>query len=375
MDITMNGRTRLTNTITGNETDRMPVSPFIWHNFIREYANDADADVISAGIETYKSFGLDTILRTCTIGGTLDFTNEDCDNWRVKTHEENDGKVIVTTITTPDGRLCERKNVRKKTKYYDLEAVFEYFIKTSADFDIFLKHQPPVPAYDCTVINNARTLLGDDGLVAPWISGAFNTVGRLRNLQKVFTDPYEDEGFYRELIGYFLSRTVVFTKQLVDAGADIISGEGNMATGTMAGPGFFEEYVLPYEEKLVREVQRQGAFYLYHNCGDAKSLLPLYSGIGMDVYESLTAPPNGDTLLDEAFFYFAPEITLSGNIDQIDFLINATPEQVYNRTKTVVMAAKERGRFILATSDYIEEGTPHDNIRAMVSAVTDYGKR
>ena len=180
----MNGRTRLKNAIEGKKCDRMPVAPFIWHNFIREFTGDVKADTIEKGIEVYKYFGFDIILRTCTIGGVLDFNNEYSDDWQVDTDtlKEQNGVVVTTTIKTPGGVLTERKNVRQRTRYYDVEAVFESFIKTPEDFELFFKYQPPVPRYDCSNITRARDLVGDSGLIAPWISGAFNTVARLRNL-------------------------------------------------------------------------------------------------------------------------------------------------------------------------------------------------
>ena len=59
---------------------------------------------------------------------------------------------------------------------------------------------------------------------------------------------------------------------------------------------------------------------LYHNCGYARSLLPLYPGLGLRAYESLTPPPYGDTVLAEAVRAFGRGTTLLGGIDQLDLL-------------------------------------------------------
>ncbi len=47
-----------------------------------------------------------------------------------------------------------------------------------------------------------------------------------------------------------------------------------------------------------------GVYYLYHNCGSAKSLYELYNPIKMNVFETLTAPPAGDNDLALAFDTF-----------------------------------------------------------------------
>lgn len=112
---------------------------------------------------------------------------------------------------------------------------------------------------------------------------------------------------------------------------------------------------------------------MYHNCGDGKSLMPLIDQMSMDIYESLTPPPFGDTVLSEALETIRPPKALLGNLDQIDFLVHATPDEVLRRTRDILEAAKKRGHFILATSDYISEGTPEENLYAFAQAALEFG--
>jgi hypothetical protein len=46
--------------------DRVPVAPFIHVNFIKEFFNDNDIDIIEKTIEVYEHFGFDMIHRNCT---------------------------------------------------------------------------------------------------------------------------------------------------------------------------------------------------------------------------------------------------------------------------------------------------------------------
>lgn len=176
------------------------------------------------------------------------------------------------------------------------------------------------------------------------------------------------------MITYFSDRMYDAIKQFKDAGADIVCCGGNVGNGTMVGPVFFKEYILPFEIEFTRKVKELGLYYLYHNCGDASSLLDLYSQIKMNIYESLTPPPYGDTLLEEALLKIDKSITLCGNIDQIDFLIKASPEEIRQEVKNVLMLAKRRGNFILGTTDYFCEGTPHENIKAFAEAGMEFGR-
>ena len=114
----------------------------------------------------------------------------------------------------------------------------------------------------------------------------------------ILLDPLDDEGFYRALIAYFLERNLEKLRQFVEAVADFISVGGNEANGTCVGPEYFRSYVLEYETQLMSALHAMGGCAIYHNCGRAALLLPVLRGIGMDIYESLTPPPFGDTKLE-----------------------------------------------------------------------------
>jgi hypothetical protein len=66
-------------------------------------------------------------------------------------------------------------------------------------------------------------------------------------------------------------------------------------------------------------------------------------------------------------------ITLSGNIDQIEFLKTAKPSQIHEKVRDVLEKAKKRGNFILSTTDYFGEQTPQENVAALAEAGMKYG--
>jgi hypothetical protein len=338
-------------------------------------AGTKDIFYIEKGIELYEKFGFDIILRTANCFEYLSEVSDENGKWQVEEHREGDTEnwSLHTIIKTPEKTLSQTKNYHKATPHEIVEAVTEYFIKEPDDFDQFVKYQPPMRAFKTSHITKAVEILGNRGIVAPWAQGAFNSVSFYRAMDKLIMDPYIDEGFYKNMMEYFSQRMYQLIKQLADAGADMICAGGNVANGTTAGPNYFEQYVLPYEVDFTQKVKDLGVYYLYHNCGDAKSLYHLYSPIKMDVYETLTAPPYADGDLQLAFDTFDSDIVLSGNIDQVDFLINASPEEVKEKVKATLDIAKPYGNFILAASDYFSEGTPYENIQAFADAGFEYG--
>ncbi|TFG59060.1 MAG: hypothetical protein E4H36_14485, partial [Spirochaetales bacterium] len=194
-----------------------------------------------------------------------------------------------------------------------------------------------------------------------------------RNVADLLMDAYTAPEFYRNQIDYFGGRMLKLIRQLADAGADIVCCGGNVANGSMAGPRFFEENVLPFEIDFTAKVREMGVYYLYHNCGDAKSLYPLYSSVGMNIFETLTPPPAADNDLQAAFEMFDSGIVLSGGVDQIDFLVHATPEDIKKKVREILAIARPHGNFILAASDYFSEGTHYENVKAFAEAGKEFG--
>ncbi len=364
----MTKRDLLRAVISGRSVDRVPLAPFIHVNFVNAFFAGREVDPITATVEVFDHFGFDIIHRNCT--PVYNELGASCENWQVETSVEKTDRSQVTTtvIHTPGGRLRQVHQLNKISDFDAEAAPTEYIVKSERDFELIEAYQPPIETIDVEPILRAKLATGDRGLVAPWIHGAFNHVAYFyRSVDQLIMDALMNPGFYRRMMDYFLERCWSMVAQQIAAGADLISYAGNIASGKMVGGPFFGEHVLDYENRLIDRIQDAGASVLYHNCGYARSLFPHYRDLHARVYESLTAPPYGDTTLKEAF-QAMPDTVLHGGVDQIDMLMRASPDEVERRVREVFGKAKGRGRFIVGTSDYLNEYTPHENIRALARA-------
>ena len=372
----MTGRQRLLDTFAGKKTDRIPVAPFIHTNLVNEKLGNEQGDPIRACLELYQKYGFDVILRNCIPGDHLKAGYVTNENWKYDSRtvgDLNSSWDVYATITTPERVLTEKTSYRRVTPNEVVSAKTECLIKGPEDLEQFKKYQPPVLKYDLSLITHAREVVGDHGLTGPWVDGVFNTCGGHRYLGDLLQDPYEDEDFFFDMMEYFYGRVASYVEQVFDAGADFISVSGNMASGSMAGPNMFRKFIMPYEQRLIDLAHSKGGKVIYHNCGDAKYLLPIYNEMKIDMYESLTAPPYGDTDLEYALNTIAPPTVLSGNLDQIHFLKIASPDEIRAAVKQVMDLAKPRSSFIFACTDYLCEGTPDENIFAMAEAGQEFG--
>lgn len=340
---------------------------------IDTFFDPPDFDPIRGFVDFCARFGFDVLH---TLGSVWDaYTmNKSAENWDVDITRENsdDGQRRTITIGTPGGELRQVEHFRCSSKFLIVSAIDEYLIKTPKDFEIFARYAPGAEDVDCRLVRRAKQAIGEAGLTEACTHGAFNALNMFRKLDNLMTDPLTDEPFYRAMMDYFVDRLIGQVKKMIEAGADVIEIGANMATSAV-GPKFFEEYVLDYENKLAREIRRAGAFSIYHNCGDAAKIMHLYNQLDIDVWGYLTPRPFGDVDLDAALHVIRPDLVLRGNIDQVEFLVKASPEDIRARMRGLMEKVKPRGNWILSTTDFPLDGVPYGNIDAFAEAGREFG--
>jgi len=388
----MNGRERLVKALHHEPTDRVPVAPFTYYNVVYEmfgykpsiatYFNPPDFDPIEKFVEYCDYFGFDVLH---TLGSAWDmwvgnttfdqgFLCKD-ENWDVKIDDQYKGEdelLRTVTIHTPGGILRHVEKHDRTSKYLIVSGTQEYLIKTHADFELLRRYAPVADRMDTSLISRARQATGDKGLVDANTHGTFNILGLFRKLEDVLTDPIQDPVFYQEMVDYFLPRLVLRAKKMLEAGADVIEVAGHW-TGQV-GPRTFQKHILENENRLVRAIHELGGLVIYHNCGDAARIMHHYNDLEIDCWGYLTPPPYGDVVLEDALAKLRPTLTLRGNIDQVKFLVTATPQQVREKVRQIMETVKPRGNWILSTTDFCFDGTPYENLRAFSEAGHDYGQ-
>ncbi|NLE44985.1 MAG: hypothetical protein GX620_09720 [Chloroflexi bacterium] len=372
----LTGRERLLRALHQQPVDRIPVAPFIHVNYVKEFFGSHDIDWVERTPEVYRHYGFDLVHRNCS--AVPDAFGPEGPNWEIEVATEEIGRDQNTTtiIHTPGGDLRCVESLRW-TYEYDAEiSVTEYPIKTEHDLDLVMEYQPAPGAVDVSDARRAVDIVGDEGVTAPWIQGAFNVIAvYYRRLDDLLVDAVLNPTFYGRMMAYFVGRYRAFVQQVIDAGIDFVSYGSNIANGKLVSPSFYREHILPYEVEFIDFIQRQGVGVIHHNCGYARNLLPLYATMGMCCHESLTPPPYGDTTLAEAVDAFAGGgTTLSGNIDQLDLVRKGSASEIEAAVKATMDTVRGRCHFILATTDYFNENTPADRIQVLADAGRKYGR-
>ncbi len=390
----LTGRERLLRTFRHEKVDRVPLSPFLYYNSTYEmfkykpaidsFFDPPDFDPIVKFVEYCGYFGFDVLH---SLGSVWDFhtaynsTNDrsfvrSADNWDVTIAEErrgDDEKRRTVTIRTPAGHLRLAEEYKRTSTYLIVSAPVEYPVKTRQDFEIIRRYAPPGDEMDCSLVRRARYAVGDRGLVSTCMHGVFNQVAQFRKLEDVMVDPLEDEALSRDMMEFALDRIIKRATKIMANGGEVIECAANLA-GSGVGPRFYRKNVMPYENRLMKALHDLGAMVIFHNCGDASRIMHLYNEMDMDVWGYLTPAPFGDVELDDAVRVMRPDLILRGNIDQVEFMMRATPREVRERVRQVLATVKSRGNFILSTTDFFFDGTPYENIMAFANAGREFGQ-
>ena len=203
--------------------------------------------------------------------------------------------------------------------------------------------------------------VGNEKAIMGWVEGPIAEAADLRGINTVMLDLYDDPVFVNDLMEFTVQMALRYGKAQIDAGADII-GVGD-AAASLIGPKFYEEFVWPYEKKLVDGLQAMGARVRLHICGKTSTIVDGMGRLGCDIVDLDYFTP-----VDAARAAIGPETALLGNIDPVRSLRNGTPQSV---TGDIAECHRQAGaRYIVGAGCEVPRDTPVENVRAL----TDYAK-
>jgi MtaA/CmuA family methyltransferase len=179
-------------------------------------------------------------------------------------------------------------------------------------------------------------------------------------------DFIDDHGFVHDLFAFVVEMALRYARAQIEAGVDQI-GVGD-APASLIGPNIYEEFVWPYEKKLVDGLHALGATVRLHICGDIHHLLPRIARLDCEIVDIDSPVP-----IAEARAKLGPNPILLGNIDPVRILRNGTPELV---TTAIGQCHREAGdRYAVAAGCEVPPDTPVENVHALLRYAQSCGAR
>jgi MtaA/CmuA family methyltransferase len=198
--------------------------------------------------------------------------------------------------------------------------------------------------------------VGHQKLIEGWIEGPCAEAADLRGINSLMTDFFDDPTFVRDLFDFIIGMELQFAKAQIEAGIDIM-GVGD-AAASLVGPQIYQQFVLPYEQKMVDGLHQMGTKVRLHICGNIGRILSGIGSLGCDIVDVDYMVP-----LSRAREEMGPEQILDGNIDPVSVLRNSTPEAI---TAAIAECHRQAGpRYIVAAGCEVPRDTPEQNLRAL----------
>jgi hypothetical protein len=279
------------------------------------------------------------------------------DQWRYEMEEVPDQsyKTWRWRIKTPKGELTTFIQGNKHTMWQG-----EPVIKDKSDIDILGEYMP-APTADVTAINQAADELGDRGLVRGHICcfdifgqpGCWQDAACLVGIEKLILLTYDDPEWVHTLLGILQRRKESYIRSLKGARYGIIELGGGDASTTVISPKIFNEFVGPYDRKLIQLAHEVGQRIVYHTCGGMMPILEAVADMGPDAMETFTPPDmGGDVDLAEAKRRIGDRVCMIGGFDQFHHLVDCTEAETRAAVDRCFEAAGQGGGFILSPSDH-----------------------
>lgn len=193
-------------------------------------------------------------------------------------------------------------------------------------------------------------------IVEGWIEGPCGQAANLRGINRLMTDFVDDPLFVRDLLEFIVEMELRFARAQMDAGVELM-GVGDPAA-SLVGPGIFNEFIFPAQQKLVAGLKGMGLRTRSHMCGNTRKILKSRGELGYDIVDL-------DTMVSmtEARVQMPNQVML-GNIATVAVLRNGTSADVLSAVEACHSAAGDR--YIIGAGCEVPRDTPAANMLALL---------
>jgi uroporphyrinogen decarboxylase len=370
----MTSKQRMLITLDGGIADRLPVTT---HFLMPSFLNNCMGGM--SEVEFFDACGWDpityaTLHRPASGGdeyydpeqgepGFLESRRIATDQWRVRSEPVagREHPTVRYRFETPKGVLSMVLESDPYTAW-----VVEPLIKQKRDIDL-IGEFATAPKCDMEAVNRVADAFGQRGLVRGYICcfdvfgqpGTWQDATCLVGVERLIMETYDDPAWVHELLGILWRRKKIFVESLAGARYDILELGGGSASSTVISPRLFDEFVAPYDRRLIALARAAGQRIAYHTCGGMMPILENIAAMQPNAMETFTPPGmGGDADLAEARRRIPPNICMIGGFDQFHFFKNCTEEQTRAEVRRCFQAAGRNGAYILCPSDNFFEAEP-----------------
>lgn len=385
----MNSRERLLTAYAHQEPDSVPVSPDISamvpvrltgrpfdEMFLdgQPHYGYASASVARAYVDAVRYYGMDGWY---IYGGLPEVPPASRPRWHTRYEQlASGGQMRYRTAQTPYGELTARTFYPADIPEWEVEKPVKDLRRDWPRLRAMMGEDEDW-LWDASRGFRDRERIGDLGVysVAIGIPQDWWFFQRHGGYETTLLDFADEADYMGEVFAFYTRYALARLKAVLEAGPDEIMLGGSASSLSASSPRNFRKFDLPFIQKAAELCRAAGVYSHLHVCGRSRKVVEMVAEEScVDVIEPLEEPPGGDVDIAEIKRRYGSKVTLKGNINTFDFMLNATPAQVEEKAKRLIDDCAAGGGFVLSTGDQCGRDTPDANLFKLVEVARTYGK-
>lgn len=304
-----------------------------------------------------------------------------------------DGVLVNNIHTTKPKDFFEKVTIEKRVRgefvYLPNGDYYECPYHDDAVFVAKNKKQPEIDDIEVDALE-IETEVEDyrvetQKLLVEWSKGEFSVHGEtvspfdwlviLLGVQNAMMALMLDPEKCHEILEKYVPQSIAFAKKQIDVGVDAMKISSPFVGSSFISKTFYEEFVVPYERKLVEAVHAYAPdMPVYtHTCGFISDRLELMQSTGINGIECLDPPPLGNVDLADAKRRIGDQMFIKGNMDSVNVLLKATPETLEPYVKQMLEQGMPNGGYILSTACSVAPDVKPEVLKQLVPLAEKYG--
>jgi uroporphyrinogen-III decarboxylase len=230
------------------------------------------------------------------------------------------------------------------------------------------------PEYHFDTIKLVQAKAGATVSVHSEIFSPWSQFLELLNYEHALMAILDDPGKAKACLERLAAGAIDLGKKQAACGVDAILISSAFAGAGLISRQHYEEFVLPYEQKVIAEIRKKFSLPIYtHTCGSIGDRLDLMMATGTNGIDTLDPPPLGTVELEEARKILSGKTFIKGNIDPVNTLLYGDSETVKKDVKWRLSVGKPGGGYILSSACSVSPHTPPENIELLAPLAEEFG--
>lgn len=223
------------------------------------------------------------------------------------------------------------------------------------------------------IFPSLREKIGPDYSLHGEVTSPFDYFLDMFGYQDGLMNLIDDPEKSKAILSHFAGLVSRLASEMCETDIDAVKISSPFAGGGFISRGFYEEFIVPYESRIIRAIREKGIHVYIHTCGAIGDRLDLMFDAGTSGIECLDPPPLGNVELKEAMASIGGKGFVKGNVDSVNTLLMKGRNEILNDLKGRLMIGKEQGGFILSTACSVAPRVSKEHLLLFREAVEQWG--